>query len=364
MDPSLPLDLSLLLFGGLLTLGSWGGLLLLARLAPSGSLLRRLLVRARLSVGLTLLVGTLVWWLFVRFGWDLSRNGTEVRQVVLTLGLVWTVLRCKGTLLTHAAEHPGWWLRRSATDRAFLLDVLNKLITAAVVLLAVLEVLRLLGVSLTVLVTASGFGAAALGFGARTLVENLLGGVMLYLHRPFVIGDFIQLPAQALEGVVQEIGLYYTQLITPDRQPLYVPNATFATTAILNGARRDHRQVLLSFGLRHDDQPLLDAVIGDLRRELERLEGVDAALPRRVHFVGYGESSLDLRLECYSSGSLDAYFDLQQELLQRIGRVVEQRGASMPFPTRVLLGSAVATAGPAQAPVDARSVPPEALSSE
>lgn len=339
MLPSLPLDLALLLGGGLLALVSWVGLQLLARLTPSGSLLRRLLVRARLSVALTLAAGTLVWWLFERLGWDLSRNGTEVRQVVLTLGLVWTVLRCKGTLLAHAAEHPGWWQQRSAADRAFLLDVLNKLVSGAVLLLAALEVLRLLGVSLTVLITASGFGAAALGFGARTLVENLLGGVMLYLHRPFVIGDFIRLPALSLEGTVQQIGLYYTQLITPDRQPLYVPNATFATSAILNGARRDHRQVLVNFGVRYDDQPLLETILTRLRRELEQVSGVDVSLPRRVHFVGYGESSLDLRLECFSDGSLDAYFDLQQELLQRIGRVVADCGASMPFPTRLLLGA-------------------------
>ncbi|CAK6699675.1 mechanosensitive ion channel family protein [Synechococcus sp. CCY9201] len=333
----LPFDLGLLLSGLLLAVVVWIGMDQLARLARPSGLARRLLLRARLSVSLTIGLGTLIWWGFERLGWDLSRNGSEVRQVVLILGLVWTVLRCKSALLAHAGENLEWLQQRSQADRNFLQDLLNKLITGTLLLLATLEVLRLMGVSPTLLLTASGFGAAALGFGARTLVENLLGGVMLYVNRPFVIGDFIQVPSQSLQGTVKVIGLYYTQLITPDQQPLYLPNATFASSAILNGARRDHRQVLVTFGIRYDDQPLLEPILSALREELTQCPGVEPSLPRRVHFVGYGESSLDLRLECFGGGSSDAYYELQQEILQRIGRVVASQGAAMPFPTRLVL---------------------------
>ncbi len=284
-----------------------------------------------------------VWWLFERFGWDLSRNGTEVRQWCSPSA--WSGRCC-------AARAPSWPMRRStpaggcgAPGRpAFLLDVLDKLVSGAVLLLATLEVLRLLGVSLTVLITASGFGAAALGFGARTLVENLLGGLMLYLHRPFVIGDFIRLPALALEGTVQEIGFYYTQLITPDRQPLYVPNATFATSAILNGARRDHRQVLVSFGVRYDDQPLLETIIH------RPAAGTRAAEGRGCLPAAPGALRGLRRIEPGSAAGMllrrqpGCLLRSPAELLQRIGRVVAECGASMPFPTRLLLGTGAGSA--------------------
>jgi MscS family membrane protein len=59
---------------------------------------------------------------------------------------------------------------------------------------------------------------------------------------------------------------------------------------------------------------------------------------RAVHFTGYGESSLNLRLLCHSTGhSVEEGWALQQELLLAIGEVVERQGASMPFPTRTLL---------------------------
>ena len=85
-------------------------------------------------------------------------------------------------------------------ERLALLDLLDKLIGLLMLLLLGWQVLRLLGVSAGVLLTAGGFGAAALGFGARTIVENGLSGLGLYLNRPFVVGDAIRLPAPQLQG--------------------------------------------------------------------------------------------------------------------------------------------------------------------
>ena len=95
--------------------------------------------------------------------------------------------------------------------------------------------------------------------------------------------------------------------------------------------------MLVTFGIRYDDQPLLEPILSALRAELIQCPGVEPSLPRRVHFVGYGESSLDLRLECFCGSSSDAFYELQQEILQLIGRVVASQGAAMPFPTRLVL---------------------------
>ncbi|MEB3255877.1 MAG: mechanosensitive ion channel family protein, partial [Synechococcaceae cyanobacterium] len=176
---NLPLDLQIPLAGALLALLAWLLVDQLGRRCPAGSLARALLHSSRLSLSLAILISSLGWWLV----------GLELRNLLLTAGLVWTLLRWRGASKQRAEHYAAQLLPRlAAKDQLFLFDVLNKLLTSAALLVVGLTTLDLLGVSAGVLITAGGFGAAALGFGARTIVENGLSGLSLYINRPFTLG--------------------------------------------------------------------------------------------------------------------------------------------------------------------------------
>lgn len=320
------------LTGALLAVLSWLGLDRLARYCPADGLLRPLLQRARLSVSATLLLAPLVGWLFERLGaigWNLPRDGREVRDVVLTLGVIWTLLRIKNRLLAWLAERP---LGPGGTERAFLIDVCDKLLLGGVLLVGGLQVLRLLGISAVLLFTASGIGAAAVGFGARALVENLLSGVMLYINRPFVVGDAVELPERRLAGSVRSIGLYYTELVEGDGRPVYVPNALFAANAIVNASRRQERQVLLTLPLRSQDTAAMAALCDALRQQLASVEGLRPGRPLRVH-GSWSDIGPELRIEAYGDGDLDSALALRQALLLQVAAVLEDQGAALAIRT-------------------------------
>ena len=200
--------------------------------------------------------------------------------------------------------------------------------------------LDLLGVSAGVLITAGGFGAAALGFGARTIVENGLSGLSLYINRPFTLGDTINLPGPQLLGTVEAVGWFYTELRDPDQQRIYIPNGLFTSQAVQNLAQIDNRRIWIEFGLSYADRGRIEAITTDLQDQLEALPGIDPAKERLVHFVDYGESSLTLRLLCFAAGgAIQDAWALRQRALLLIGAVVEQAGASMPFPTRTVISA-------------------------
>jgi len=328
---TLPFLIHLALAAVLAAAGSWVLLDLLAGRAASGSLARRLLKRVRLSISATLLLAGLSWWLLgllIQLGWEAPRSGQQVRDALLALGLMWTLLRCKGVLLRHVQEHQGLWPPGSSRSQ-YLFDLTNKLITAAAVLIGVVESLRLLGVSAGVLFAASGFSAAAVGFGARTLIENLLSGVMLYINRPFVVGDQVSMPGIALQGSVSRIGAYYTELLTPDRQPLSVPNAVFAREPVINARRREQRELVLEVLLRGQDHGAVAAITAELRRQLAQTAGIAADLPQRVHAVGLEAGGLRLRLQCFCSSDLDQALALQEHLLLAMAACIERHGAKL-----------------------------------
>lgn len=339
---SLPLSLQMPLTGLALSLLSLVVINLMARRLERGGLLRGLLITARLSVSATILAAAVGWWLGSLVSPQfivLKEDGRGIRDFLILLGMAWTLLRWKQELRVNGSDYAGQLMPSMLErERLFLLDVIAKVIGIAVVVILVLEILRVLGVSAAVLITAGGFGAAAVGFGAQGIVSNSLSGLMLYINRPFVVGDVIEIPNENLLGTVEHIGWFYAQLRNLDRQPVFVPNTIFSANPVINIAETDNRRIWIEFGLTYDDRARIEPIVADLEQALAIDPDVNQEKTRVVNFTGYGESSLDLRLLCHAgSGDVLEAWALQQKLLLRIGDVVEAHGASMPFPTRTLI---------------------------
>jgi MscS family membrane protein len=340
--PTLPWHLDVLLVGLLSGLVSWLLLDQVGRRCPRGSTARGLLLTSRLSIALTCVLVGLSGWLATLLDGrllELPRNGEEVRELVVAFGIAWTLLRWKRGLQCHRDTMAERLLPGLTTkDQHFLIDVLEKTIATGVTLILVLAVMRLLGVSAAVLITAGGFGAAAIGFGAQGIVSNSLSGLSLYINRPFVVGDFIEIPSESLSGTVEHISWFYTQLRSLERQHVYVPNTIFTSKPVVNIAEIDNRRLWIEFGVSYSDRPQIPAIVAELEQHLQQHPQVDRSKPLAVNFVGYGDSSLNLRLLCHSDcGDVLAAWALQQQLLLAIGDTVERHGASMPFPTRTLI---------------------------
>jgi MscS family membrane protein len=339
---SLPSNLQIPLSGALLALLTWLVLDQLGRRSRSGSLARALLLSGRVSIAGAVLIAGFGWWLATLLDpvlFDLARDGADVRDLLISGGIVWTLLRWRTEIRAGVGEYAAQLLPRlSDKDRLYVFDVLDKVLGGAAALVLLFELLELLGVSAGVLVTAGGFGAAALAFGARTIVENGLSGFSLYINRPFTLGDMICLPALDLIGTVEQVGWFYTELRDPDRQRIYIPNGVFTSQAVQNLAQIDNRRVWIEFGVSYDDRSRIPAIVTALEEGLVAMPGVDLAKDHLVHFVDYADSSLNLRLLCFAaSGDIKDAWALRQQALLLIGEVVERAGASMPFPTRTLI---------------------------
>ena len=114
-------------------------------------------------------------------------------------------------------------------------------------------ILQSLGVSVSGLLAFGGIGGIAVGFAARDLLANFLGGLSIYLDRPFTVGDWIRSPDREIEGTVEEIGWRMTRIRTFDQRPLYVPNSIFASVALENPSRMNNRRIYETLGIRYED---------------------------------------------------------------------------------------------------------------
>ena len=114
------------------------------------------------------------------------------------------------------------------------LAALAKLLRLAIIISGVLIALPTLGIEITALLAFGGVGGIAIGFAAQDLLANFFGGLMIYMDRPFAIGDWIRSPDREIEGTVESIGWRLTVVRTFDKRPLYIPNSVFNTLALEN----------------------------------------------------------------------------------------------------------------------------------
>ena len=199
-------------------------------------------------------------------------------------------------------------------------------------------VLQSLGVSVSGLLAFGGIGGIAVGFAARDLLANFLGGLSIYLDRPFTVGDWIRSPDREIEGTVEDIGWRMTRIRTFDQRPLYIPNSIFASVAVENPSRMNNRRIYETVGIRYDDVAVMGNIVANVKAMLESHEAIDLNRTLMVNFVSCGPSSLDFFIYTFTKTTDWATFHgIKQDILLRVLTIIADEGAEVAFPTRTLL---------------------------
>lgn len=261
-----------------------------------------------------------------------------LRDVLVIALLTWFLVRfvreAEANLLARAGQDPGE--EEAALDESTI-HAIGKLLRMAIIITAALVVLQTLGYSISGVLAFGGIGGIAVGFAAKDLLANFFGGLMVYLDRPFVIGDWIRSPDKSIEGTVEYIGWRQTRIRTFDKRPLYVPNSTFTQIAVENPSRMSHRRIYETFGIRYDDAAVLKAVVDDVEAMLQSHEAIDQSQTLMVNVNAFAESSLDFFVYCFTHTiNWQEYHQVKQDVLIRILDIVAQHRAQIAFPTRVV----------------------------
>ena len=229
-------------------------------------------------------------------------------------------------------------------DRKKALDVdagtagaVSKALQLLVLVLASLVALEALGLSVSGVLAFGGIGGMAVGFAAKDLLANFFGGLMVYMDKPFSVGDWVRSPDKDIEGFVENIGWRSTRIRTFDKRPLYVPNALFTSIVVETPSRMTHRRIHETFGIRYEDADKMEAICDDVRQALSKHKDIDAHQTLIVNFVGCSSSSLDFMVWCYTRAKgLVPYHAAKQRVLLKIVEIVLQHGAQFAFPTQSL----------------------------
>jgi MscS family membrane protein len=219
------------------------------------------------------------------------------------------------------------------------LHALAKLIRLAIVISSVLVALPTIGIEITALLAFGGVGGIAIGFAAQDLLSNFFGGLMIYLDRPFAIGDWVRSPDREIEGTVEAIGWRLTVVRTFNKRPLYIPNAVFNTIVVENPSRMTNRRINEKVGIRYKDSDKMSTIVNDVKEMLKNHEDIDATQTLIVNFTGYGASSLDFFFYTFTkTTNWIRFHEVKEDVMLKVVDIVHKNGADFAFPTTTLDG--------------------------
>ena len=263
-----------------------------------------------------------------------------VRQIIVILLLAWFLLR-----FTNGIEQRLLEKLKAEPDQArtrmdpTTLHALVRLLRLVIVIAAVLVVLPTFGVEITAVLAFGGIGGIAVGFAAQDLLANFFGGLMIYLDRPFAIGDWIRSPDREIEGTVEKIGWRLTLVRTFDKRPLYVPNSVFNKLSLENPSRMSHRRIYETIGIRYQDADKMGVIVEDVKAMLLAHEEIDTSQTMIVNFNYFAPSSLDFFVYTFTkTTNWIRFHEIKQDVLLRIVAIIHSHGADIAFPTTTIDG--------------------------
>ncbi len=252
----------------------------------------------------------------------------RVTTTLMVIALCWLALRLMDVVTVVSLDR---LQRAQRSGDTALVRLINRLLKATTVVLALLFLLYLANVDLTAALTGLGVGGIAIGFGAQKTIENLFGGIMVISDKPIRVGDACKVGE--FVGTVEDIGLRSTRIRTLDRTVVSVPNGQLALMILENYAQRDRFRFYHTIGLART------TTTEQLREVLTRIQALLEAHPKveplsaRTRFIRVSSAALDVELHAYVfERDYPAFLAIQEELLLGAMDVIEACGVSFAGP--------------------------------
>jgi MscS family membrane protein len=216
-------------------------------------------------------------------------------------------------------------------------QLVGKVTKLTLTILIILPIFQVLGISISGMLAFGGMGGLIVGMAAKDLLANFFGSIMIYLDRPFNVGDWIRSPDRSIEGVVESIGFRLTVIRTFDKRPLYVPNSVFTNIAVENPSRMHNRRIKETIGVRYKDAKKLPIILDEVRNMLVNHADIDETQTLIVNFDTFGASSLEFFIYTFTKTTQWIEFHhIKQDVMLQILNIIHDHDADCAFPTRTL----------------------------
>lgn len=247
--------------------------------------------------------------------------GLEVIGGIAILIIGFTVAKWLGRRIERS-------LNRSERFDNTLTPLFARAVRILVIAVTILAVLNQFGVETASLIAVLGTIGLAIGLALQGTLSNIASGIMLLVLRPFNVGDTVDIGNTS--GIVDEIGLFVTEMHTFDNVAITMPNSRVWGNEIKNYSQNDTRRVDMEFGIAYDDD--MDKAMRIVKEVLDADDRVLAEPEPLLAVSNLGDSAVSIRVRPWTE--TPNVWPLRYDLTKRIKERFDEEDISFPFPQR------------------------------
>jgi len=271
-------------------------------------------------------------WLDTPLGKQVVESGFVIISVAIMALVLWETLNVGiERYLTHTYSE-GKVVERSARIRT-LLPLFRKVVFTVMVVMVSMIMLSELGIDIGPLLAGAGVIGLAVGFGAQTLVKDIITGLFILVEDTIAVGDYVEVGGH--EGTVESFSIRTIRLRDPDGSVHTVP---FSEVGAVLNYTKEFSNVVLNIGIAYrENVDEVMKVIEDLGQEMaaDQILGPDIVTP----LVAQGIQSLDdsaVVIRAKMSVKAGTQWGMKREFNRRMKNRFDELGIEIPFPQRTI----------------------------
>ena len=250
-------------------------------------------------------------------GWIIL-YGLKVIAAIAILVIGWFIAKGIRSIIQHM-------LRRGNVDET-LVSFVASLCYVGIMAFVIIAAIGKLGIHTASFVAILGAAGLAIGLALQGSLANFAAGVLMIIFKPFKVGDYIE--GGGVTGVVEEIGIFTTDLKSPDNKKVIVPNAKMTSDKIVNYTVKEIRRVDIVAGVSYGDD--LDKVKKVLSEILAKDDRILKDPPPTIGVLELAESSINFAVRPWvkTADYWDVFFATQENIKKQF----DAEGICIPFP--------------------------------
>ena len=258
-------------------------------------------------------------------------------QQQVPMFIEWGMRLLSATLILIAGRIIGNWVSMRIQGFKKLDETLAGFIGGfaryTIMAVAIIAILGQFGVQTASLLAVMGAAGLAIGLALQGTLSNVAAGTMLLILRPFKVGDYIT--AGGIGGTVKTLGLFGTEMATPDNVYIFVPNSSVWNSDIWNYSRNATRRQDINIGISyHDDIGKAFAIIENVLASDPRVLKTPDDKKPQVMTDRLGDFSVNLIVRVWCER--DDYWNVKWDLTKAIKEALDAGGITIPLPTRTV----------------------------
>lgn len=233
--------------------------------------------------------------------WCTSNGMTAAQKILIALIILWLGFK----LIRIIKKRMERAFQKHNLDVS-LQPIIANIVNIALKILLLIVVIGYLGIPMTSFVALLGAAGLAVGMALSGTIQNLAGGILILVFRPFKLGDYIA--AQGFEGTVQSIKIFSTTINTVDNKLITLPNGALSAGTISNYSTMATRRVDVKLQVAAGEDVKIDEIEKDLLEICAKCDKiVESPAPSIWFSIGPGTVAIETKAWCNSADYWTVY---------------------------------------------------------